>query len=99
MIQHFYIVFNEKETRQYLRMVSLFLNRSNFIQPADLMEFAQRLRIHHPPHRLTLDLRKNPGDRDPEAWNMALKRLQSICFLLVEGWKSTDTMVDHISNM
>lgn len=73
--------------------------RSNFIQPADLMVFAQRLRIHHPPHRLTLDLRKNPGDRDPDAWNTALKRLQSFFFLLVEGWKSTDTMVDHISNM
>ncbi|XP_043984883.1 uncharacterized protein lrrc41 isoform X2 [Gambusia affinis] len=49
--------------------------------------------------RLTLDLRKNPGDRDPETWNTALERLQPSSFLLVEGWKSTDTMVDHISNM
>ncbi|XP_007542051.1 leucine-rich repeat-containing protein 41 [Poecilia formosa] len=73
--------------------------RSNFIQPADLLEFAKRLMIHPPPHRLTLDLRKNPGDRDPETWNTALKRLQPSSFLLVEGWKSTDTMVDHISNM
>uniref|UniRef100_A0A3P9Q6A3 Leucine-rich repeat-containing protein 41 n=1 Tax=Poecilia reticulata TaxID=8081 RepID=A0A3P9Q6A3_POERE len=73
--------------------------RSNFIQPADLLEFAKRLMIHPPPHRLTLDLRKNPGDRDPETWNSALKRLQPSSFLLVEGWKSTDTMVDHISNM
>ncbi|KAM4739713.1 leucine-rich repeat-containing protein 41 isoform 2-T2 [Anableps anableps] len=73
--------------------------RSNFIQPADLLEFAKRLRIHHPPHRLTLDLRKNPGDRDPETWNTALKRLQPFSFLLVEGWKSTDTLVDHVSNM
>ncbi|XP_037625207.1 leucine-rich repeat-containing protein 41 isoform X1 [Sebastes umbrosus] len=72
---------------------------SNFIQPADLMEFAERLRTHHPPHRLTLDLRKNPGDRDPDTWNAALKRLRPFCVLLIEGWNSTDTMADHISNM
>ncbi|XP_039984996.1 uncharacterized protein lrrc41 isoform X2 [Xiphias gladius] len=72
---------------------------SNFIQPTELLEFAERLRTHPPPHRLTLDLRKNPGDRDPDTWNTALKRLRPYCVLLVEGWKSTDTMVDHISNM
>lgn len=72
---------------------------SNFIQPAELLEFAKRLRTHHPPHRLTLDLRKNPGDRDPDTWNTALKRLRPFCDLLVEGWNSTDTMADYISNM
>uniref|UniRef100_A0A8C9X0E2 Leucine-rich repeat-containing protein 41 n=1 Tax=Sander lucioperca TaxID=283035 RepID=A0A8C9X0E2_SANLU len=72
---------------------------SNFIQPAELLEFAKRLRTHPPPHRLTLDLRKNPGDRDPDTWNTALTRLRPFCVLLVEGWNSTDTMADHISNM
>uniref|UniRef100_A0A3P8TWX8 Leucine-rich repeat-containing protein 41 n=1 Tax=Amphiprion percula TaxID=161767 RepID=A0A3P8TWX8_AMPPE len=72
---------------------------SNFIQPAELLEFAKRLETHRPPHQLTLDLRKNPGDRDPDTWNTALKRLRPFSVLLVEGWKSTDTMVDHISNM
>ncbi|XP_010755155.3 uncharacterized protein lrrc41 [Larimichthys crocea] len=72
---------------------------SNFIQPADLLEFAERLRTHRPPHQLTLDLRKNPGDRDPDTWNAAMQRLSPFCVLLVEGWISTDTMADHISNM
>ncbi|TMS20459.1 Leucine-rich repeat-containing protein 41 [Larimichthys crocea] len=51
---------------------------SNFIQPADLLEFAERLRTHRPPHQLTLDLRKNPGDRDPDTWNAASAEAQSI---------------------
>ncbi|XP_029356296.1 uncharacterized protein lrrc41 isoform X2 [Echeneis naucrates] len=72
---------------------------SNFIQPAELLQFAERLRTDHPRHRLTLDLRKNPGDRDPNTWKAALKTLRPFCALLVEEWKSTDTMVDHISNM
>ncbi|XP_037324807.1 leucine-rich repeat-containing protein 41 isoform X1 [Pungitius pungitius] len=72
---------------------------SNFIQPAELLVFAKRLRTHRPPHRLTLDLRVNPGDRDPDTWNAALKRLRPFCVLLVKGWSSTDTMADHISNM
>ncbi|XP_047230866.1 leucine-rich repeat-containing protein 41 isoform X2 [Girardinichthys multiradiatus] len=73
--------------------------KSNFIRPADLLEFAERLRDLQPPHRLTLDLRKNPGDRDPDIWNTALQTLQPFSLVLVEGWKSNDTMVDHISNM
>ncbi|XP_038132388.1 leucine-rich repeat-containing protein 41 isoform X2 [Cyprinodon tularosa] len=73
--------------------------RSNFIQPADLLRFADRLRVHRPPHRLTLDLRKNPGDRDPETWSAALQSLQPFSHPLVEGWSSTDTMADHVSNM
>ncbi|XP_034387121.1 leucine-rich repeat-containing protein 41 isoform X3 [Cyclopterus lumpus] len=72
---------------------------SNFIQPAELLEFAKRLRTHPPLHRLTLDLRVNPGDRDPDTWNAALKRLRPFCVLLVKGWSSTDTMADHVSNM
>ncbi|XP_070817188.1 leucine-rich repeat-containing protein 41 isoform X2 [Chaetodon trifascialis] len=72
---------------------------SNFIQPSELMEFAERLKRHHPPHHLTLDLRKNPGDRDPDTWNAAMKGLRPFCVLLFEGWISTDTMADHISNM
>ncbi|CAK6974058.1 leucine-rich repeat-containing protein 41 [Scomber scombrus] len=72
---------------------------SNFIQAAELLEFSEALRTHCPPHRLTLDLRKNPGDRDPDTWNTALRRLRPLCVLLVEGWKSTNTMADHISNM
>ncbi|XP_044216488.1 uncharacterized protein lrrc41 isoform X1 [Thunnus albacares] len=72
---------------------------SNFIQAAELLEFSKALRTHCPPHRLTLDLRKNPGDRDPDTWSSALRGLWPLCVLLVEGWKSTDTMADHISNM
>ncbi|TNN77488.1 Leucine-rich repeat-containing protein 41 [Liparis tanakae] len=74
-------------------------NVSNFIQPAELLEFAKRLRTHPPRHRLTLDLRVNPGDRDPDKWTAALKRLRPFCVLLVKGWSSTDTMADHVSNM
>ncbi|XP_072246372.1 uncharacterized protein lrrc41 isoform X2 [Leuresthes tenuis] len=72
---------------------------SNFIQPAEMLEFAMRLRTHRPPHRLILDLRKNPADRDPDTWNTALQRLRPFSVLLHEGWKSTGTMVDHMSNM
>ncbi|XP_041646743.1 uncharacterized protein lrrc41 [Cheilinus undulatus] len=72
---------------------------SNFIQPAELLEFAEVLKKHCPLHRLTLDLRRNPGDRDPITWDFALKRLRPCCVPLVEGWISTNTMADHISNM
>ena len=76
-----------------------FLSSSNFIQPAELLEFAKRLTTHRPPHQLTLDLRKNPGDRDPDVWNAAMQMLRPFCVLQVEGWTSTNTMADHISNM
>ncbi|KAG7228925.1 hypothetical protein INR49_008703 [Caranx melampygus] len=72
---------------------------SNFIQPAELLEFAQKLRTNRPPHRLTLDLRRNPGDRDPDTWDAALNLLHPFCALVAERWKSTDMMADHISNM
>lgn len=72
---------------------------SNFIQPAELLELGQRLRTHPPPSRLTLDLRKNPWDRDQETWRDARRTLGSLCDLLTDGWKSRNTMADHISNM
>uniref|UniRef100_A0A1A7XTI1 Leucine-rich repeat-containing protein 41 n=1 Tax=Iconisemion striatum TaxID=60296 RepID=A0A1A7XTI1_9TELE len=72
---------------------------SNFILPADLLEFAKRLRSHSPLQALTLDLRKNPADRDLDTWNKALQRLHPFRLILDNGWKSTDTMVDHVSNM
>ena len=80
-------------------MLPRVLTSSNFIQPAELLEFAQRLRTHRPAGRLILDLRRNPGDRDPDTWSAALSMLRPFCVLLVEGWSSTDTMADYISNM
>ncbi|XP_041862545.1 uncharacterized protein lrrc41 isoform X2 [Melanotaenia boesemani] len=72
---------------------------SNFIKPADLLEFAKRLTTHQPPYNLSLDLRKNPANRDPDTWSAALQKLRSFTLFLSMGWKSTDMMVDHISNM
>ncbi|XP_034036068.1 leucine-rich repeat-containing protein 41 [Thalassophryne amazonica] len=72
---------------------------SNFVQPADLLEFGHRLKAQRLCHRLTLDLRENPGDRDPETWNAALGALRPLCELVIEGWNSTNMMADHISNM
>uniref|UniRef100_H3C1R2 Leucine-rich repeat-containing protein 41 n=1 Tax=Tetraodon nigroviridis TaxID=99883 RepID=H3C1R2_TETNG len=72
---------------------------SNFIQPAELLDFARRLKTHPPPRRLTLDLRKNPGDRAPDQWKAALQLLRPWCVVLAEGWTSTNTMADHVSNM
>lgn len=72
---------------------------SNFIQPAELLDFARRLKTHPPPGRLTLDLRKNPGDRAPDQWEAALRLLRPRCVVLVEGWTSSNTMADHVSNM
>uniref|UniRef100_UPI003AB02670 uncharacterized protein lrrc41 n=1 Tax=Centroberyx gerrardi TaxID=166262 RepID=UPI003AB02670 len=72
---------------------------SNFIQPAELLEFGRQMEKHRPPHRVTLDLRKNPWDRDHKVWYTALRSLHPVCDFLVDGWKSRDTMADHISNM
>lgn len=72
---------------------------SNFIQPVELLEFSHRLGALMPKRRLTLDLRRNPGDRDPDGWSVAVSSLAPYCHLLLKGWSSTDTMVDHISNM
>ncbi|XP_030228829.1 uncharacterized protein lrrc41 isoform X1 [Gadus morhua] len=72
---------------------------SNFIQPAELLELGQRLQTHPPQQRLTLDLRKNPWDRDRETWHDALRTLRPLCDFQTDGWKSRNTMADHISNM
>ncbi|XP_061593442.1 leucine-rich repeat-containing protein 41 isoform X2 [Cololabis saira] len=72
---------------------------SNFIRPPELLRFAKRLAGLAAPQGLVLDLRENPADRDPDTWTAALQRLELVAALLVEGWKSTDTMVDHVSNM
>ncbi|XP_059922852.1 leucine-rich repeat-containing protein 41 isoform X3 [Gadus macrocephalus] len=72
---------------------------SNFIQPAELLELGQRLQMHPPQQRLTLDLRKNPWDRDRETWHDALQTLRPLCDFQTDGWKSRNTMADHISNM
>uniref|UniRef100_A0A1A8I0S1 Leucine-rich repeat-containing protein 41 n=1 Tax=Nothobranchius kuhntae TaxID=321403 RepID=A0A1A8I0S1_NOTKU len=72
---------------------------SNFILPADMLEFAKTLRSLSPLQGLTLDLRKNPADRDLDTWNKALQRLRPFRLILDNGWKSTDTMLDHVSNM
>ncbi|KAM4628547.1 uncharacterized protein lrrc41 isoform 2-T2 [Polymixia lowei] len=72
---------------------------SNYIQPAELLELGQRLARHPPPQRVTVDLRKNPWDRDQKIWHTALRSLHPVCDFLIDGWKSRDTMADHISNM
>lgn len=82
----------------YLGLFSV-VSSSNFIQPAELLVFARRLKTGPPPHRLTLDVRKNPGDRAPDVWEAALQLLRPSCVVLAEGWTSTNTMADHISNM
>ncbi|KAM6922008.1 leucine-rich repeat-containing protein 41 [Xenentodon cancila] len=72
---------------------------ANFIQPAELLQFSKMLASLASPRGLVLDLRKNPMDRDPDAWTAALQRLELVATLQVEGWKSTNMMVDHVSNM
>ncbi|KAL0190283.1 hypothetical protein M9458_012981, partial [Cirrhinus mrigala] len=72
---------------------------SNFILPAELLEFAQRLETYKPVQRLTLDLRFNPLDRDPEVKSQALRKLILYCNILTDDWDSRSTMADHISVM
>ncbi|XP_036427365.1 leucine-rich repeat-containing protein 41 [Colossoma macropomum] len=72
---------------------------SNFILPADLLEFAQRIEKYHPAQRLTLDLRFNPLDRDPKAKGQAMKKLLPFCNILTDDWDSRSTMADHVSVM
>ncbi|XP_075997699.1 leucine-rich repeat-containing protein 41 isoform X2 [Genypterus blacodes] len=71
----------------------------NFIQAAELLEFTRCMEAHRPPRSLTVDLRQNPWDRNVKMWNVALERLYPVCNILVDGWKSRDTMADHLSNM
>lgn len=72
---------------------------SNFIQPADLLDFAKGLQKGGLSQQLTLDLSRNPWDRDPDTWSAALEQLSTVCHVQVEGWASTNTMADYISNM
>lgn len=76
-----------------------FFHSSNFIQPADLMDFAKRFPKGPRSQPLTLDLSRNPWDRDSDTWNTALEELSTACHIQVEGWTSTNTMADYISNM
>ncbi|XP_037391031.1 leucine-rich repeat-containing protein 41 isoform X2 [Pygocentrus nattereri] len=72
---------------------------SNFILPADLFEFAQRIETYCPAQRLTLDLRFNPLDRDPKVKGQAMKKLLPFCNILTDDWDSRSTMADHVSVM
>nr|XP_057928461.1 leucine-rich repeat-containing protein 41-like isoform X2 [Doryrhamphus excisus] len=73
--------------------------RLNFIQPADLLLFAEALTTHPPPNRLTLNLAYNMGVRDKRSWNAALDKLRPFCQLVFNDWDSRNLMADHISNM
>ncbi|XP_077390459.1 uncharacterized protein lrrc41 [Festucalex cinctus] len=72
---------------------------ANFIQPADLLLFADALISHPPPRRLTLDLTTNPGDRDAGTWKAALAKLRPFCHLLTNAWNSRNVMADYVSVM
>nr|XP_055070027.1 leucine-rich repeat-containing protein 41 [Misgurnus anguillicaudatus] len=72
---------------------------SNFILPAELLEFAQLVETYRPNQRLTLDLRFNPLDRDAEVKVQAVKKLLPYCNILTDDWDSRSTMADHVSVM
>lgn len=81
----------------------IFVPSSNYILPADLLEFSTLLnshkRSHHPTARLTLDLRLNPLDRDQDVKEKALRTLIPFCHILTDNWDSRTTMADHVSVM
>ncbi|XP_073707706.1 leucine-rich repeat-containing protein 41-like [Garra rufa] len=72
---------------------------SNFILPAELLEFAQLVETYKPVQRLTLDLCSNPLDRDPEVKGQALRKLIPYFNILTDNWDSRSTLADHISVM
>ncbi|XP_053353788.1 leucine-rich repeat-containing protein 41 [Clarias gariepinus] len=72
---------------------------SNFILPADLLEFSRRIEAYHPIRRFTLDLRFNPLNRDPEVKGQALRMLLPFCDVLTDEWDFRSVMVDHVSVM
>ncbi|KAI4889977.1 hypothetical protein NFI96_024362 [Prochilodus magdalenae] len=72
---------------------------SNFILPADLLEFGQKMEMYRPAQRITLDLRFNPLDRDPKVKDQAMKKLLPLCNILTDDWDSCSTMADHVSVM
>ncbi|KAL2089939.1 hypothetical protein ACEWY4_014627 [Coilia grayii] len=84
------------------RIVKLDLS-SNYILPADLLEFGTLLSLHkrplQPSRSLILDLRLNPLDRDQDVKEEALRTLMPFCHILTDNWDSVSTMADHISVM
>ncbi|KAI5628362.1 leucine-rich repeat-containing protein 41 isoform X1, partial [Silurus asotus] len=72
---------------------------SNFILPADLLEFSRRIEVYHPVQRFTLDLRFNPLNRDPEVKGQAMRMLLPFCEVLTDEWDFRSAMVDHVSVM
>ncbi|KAJ8279405.1 hypothetical protein COCON_G00064710 [Conger conger] len=72
---------------------------SNYILPTGLLEFGRRLEYSPPPPGLTVDLRCNPLDRDPQVTEEALLKLRPLCCVLTDDWNSRTTMADHISVM
>uniref|UniRef100_A0A3P9LVX1 Leucine-rich repeat-containing protein 41 n=1 Tax=Oryzias latipes TaxID=8090 RepID=A0A3P9LVX1_ORYLA len=71
----------------------------NFIQPAELLQFADRLKAFHSLPGLILDLRKNPADRDPDTWKAAILKLRPLTLLQDIAWSSWLMMADHVGNM
>lgn len=72
---------------------------SNFILPADLLDFSRRIEAYDPPQRFTLDLRFNPLNRDPVLKSQALQILLRFSEVLTDEWDFRSAMVDHISVM
>ncbi|XP_028856270.1 leucine-rich repeat-containing protein 41 isoform X2 [Denticeps clupeoides] len=72
---------------------------SNFILAADLLELSTALSTNRPSQTLTLDLRLNPLDRDPEVKGQAFRKLFPFCKLVTDQWDSRTSMADHISVM
>lgn len=86
-------------TNTWLHIFLNFPCSSNFILPADLLEFSRRIKTYHPLHRFTLDLRFNPLNRDPKVKGQALRTLLPFCEVLTEEWDFRSAMVDHVSVM
>ncbi|KAJ8375242.1 hypothetical protein SKAU_G00058220 [Synaphobranchus kaupii] len=72
---------------------------SNYILPMGLLEFGRLLQDNSPLPGLTVDLRCNPLDRDPQVTEQALLKLRPLCHLFIDNWNSRTTMADHISVM
>lgn len=72
---------------------------SNFILPADLLEFSRKIEAYRPLHRFTLNLHFNPLNRDPVVKDQALRMLLPFCEVLTDEWDFKSAMVDHVSVM
>ncbi|XP_019741348.1 uncharacterized protein lrrc41 isoform X2 [Hippocampus comes] len=60
---------------------------TNFIQPADLLRFAQALSSHPPPRHLNLDISTHPRDCNFTKWGEGLDKLRSFCHVLTDNWR------------